>query len=187
MSILNKSEVFPLTTYMAQKESASAHKFNKAPGNLHFPGTGALTDPLTNDRTPGRGQHQWDILLQASLNLPCEPQSGKTQTPGGACLGKGMTNSELGKSSLLHTPSLTTPLWSKATQSQRQQREHSFLPTWEKQQGDISVQGMSCLSPLHGKAGTHTAGWEPPDTPNPACAANPGSRPPGGWGTRSHR
>lgn len=110
---------------MAQKGGASAHKFNKAPGNLHFPGTGALTDSLTHGRTPGRGQHQRDILLQTNLNLPCEPQSGKTQTPEGACLGNGMTNSELGKN--LSPPHSLHP--SQLLSEAKQQEEHSLLPT----------------------------------------------------------
>lgn len=62
---------------MAQKWGASAHKFSKAPGNLHFPGTGALTDPLIDARTPGRGQHQWDILLKPALICPVNPRVGK--------------------------------------------------------------------------------------------------------------
>lgn len=186
MPILNKAEVFPLTTYMAEKGGASTHKYNKAPGNLHFPGRGARTDPLTNGRNPERDQHQRNVLLQASLNLPFEPQSGKTQTPSGTCLGKGMKNSELGKTSLLHTPSLTTPLWSKAAQSQRQQEEHSLLPTWEQQQGDVAVHGISCLKPLTQKPLPPLAVGSP-EAPNPAPAGNPGSEPPGEWRTRSHR
>lgn len=52
MVILNKSKGFPLTTDTAQKEGASAHKFNKASGNLPFPCTGAHTDPQNSCQNP---------------------------------------------------------------------------------------------------------------------------------------
>lgn len=162
MPILNKSEFSPLTTYMAQKGGASAHKFHKALGNLHFPGTGALTDALTHGRTPGRGQHQWNILLQTSLNLPCEPRVGKHRLLKAPALGKEWEIESQGKlfSSTLHsiTPN-SSPKWS--TQSQRQQKEPSLLPTWEQQRGHIAVHGTPCLKPLHGNADTQTAATTP--------------------------
>lgn len=159
MPTLNKSEVLPLTTHMAQKGGASAHKFNKAPGNQCFPGTGALTDLLINARTLGRDQYQWDLFfLKPALICPVNPRVGKHRTPEDTWLGKGMKNSELGKTSCLYTPLHHTQLLSEAKQqSQRQQKEHSLLPTWEKQQGDIAVHRISCLELLHGNTHTPTA------------------------------
>lgn len=93
-------------------------------------------------------------FVKASINLPCEPQSGKTQTPEGTWLGKGMKNSELGKTSRLYTPLHHTQLLSEAKQHRgRGSRRNTPSPLPERSGKETSLSagflvGNSCMATL---------------------------------------
>lgn len=108
MPILNKSEVFPLATYMAQKEGASAHKFNKAleicisQAQEHSQTPWPMTEPQGGVSTSGT------FCYKPDLTSPVNPRVEKHRLLEVPALGKEWQIQSWGKalSSTLHPSQL---------------------------------------------------------------------------------
>lgn len=156
MLILKKSEVFPFNYRHSSKKRCFSTQLQwsvwKSPFPMHR-STHRLTElmPEPQGKVIKKSRHR-DILLQAIIYLPWEPQRRKIQTYEGSCPQerKGTKNSELGKplTSTLHfiichllsevKPEIDATVTSLA--------DWKFsLPTWEKHQGDIAVHSISYL------------------------------------------